>query len=104
MQALRYESEDDTASWRGSFDRAVANPVLANFLHWYLVVEWEDPTFAPRSAHTHQLFEEACRSTGAVGEELWDSLRRQSELMAQLTAITRELNARAAVSPRKSNG
>ena len=29
---------------------------------------------------------------GPKGEELWDSLRRQSELMAQLTAITRELS------------
>ena len=29
---------------------------------WYLVVEWEDPTFAPRSSRTHQLFEQACRS------------------------------------------
>ena len=101
VQALRYESEDDSQLARFLVDRAVVNPVLANFLHWYLVVEWEDPTFAPRSAHTHQLFEEACRSTGAVGEELWDSLRRQSELMAQLTAITRELNALGRGQPKK---
>jgi len=91
VQALRYERQDDSQLARFLVDRAVTNSVLANFLHWYLVVEWEDPTFAPRSAHTHQLFEEACRSTGGKGEELWDTLRRQSELMAQLTAITREL-------------
>lgn len=102
VQALRYESEDNSQLARFLVDRAVANPVLANFLHWYLVVEWEDPTFAPRSAHTHQLFEEACRSTGAVGEELWDSLRRQSELMAQLTAITRELSAMGRGQPKKA--
>jgi len=92
VQALRYESQDDSQLARFLVNRAIANPVLANFLHWYLVVEWEDPSFAPRSAHTHQLFEEACRSMGNKGEELWDSLRRQSELMAQLTAITRELS------------
>ena len=93
VQALRYESEDDSQLARFLVDRAVGNPVLANFLHWYLVVEWEDPSFAPRSSRTHQLLEEACRSMGNKGEELWDSLRRQSELMAQLTAITRELNS-----------
>jgi phosphatidylinositol 3-kinase len=92
VQALRYESEDDSQLARFLVDRAVGNPALANFFHWYLVVEWEDPSFTPRSSHTHQLFEEACRSMGTKGEELWDSLRRQSELMAQLTAITRELN------------
>ena len=93
VQALRYECEDDSQLARFLVNRAVANPVLANFLHWYLVVEWEDPSFAPRSSHTHQLFEDACRSMGTKGEELWDSLRRQSELMAQLTAITREVNS-----------
>lgn len=92
VQALRYESEDNSQLARFLVDRAVANPVLANFLHWYLVVEWEDPSFAPRSSRTHQLLEEACHSMGTKGEELWDTLRRQSELMAQLTAITRELN------------
>lgn len=92
VQALRYESEDDSQLARFLVNRAVANPVLANFLHWYLVVEWEDPSFAPRSSHTHQLLEEACMTMGPKGEELWDSLRRQSELMAQLTAITRELS------------
>ena len=58
VQALRYESEDDSQLARFLVNRAVANPVLANFLHWYLVVEWEDPSFAPRSSHTHQLLED----------------------------------------------
>jgi len=91
VQALRYESADDSQLARFLVERAVANPVLANFLHWYLVVEWEDKSFASRSSRTHQLFEDACRAMGAKGEELWDALRRQSEVMAQLTSITREL-------------
>ena len=46
VQALRYERQDDSQLARFLVDRAVTNSVLANFLHWYLVVEWRDPTFA----------------------------------------------------------
>ena len=47
VQALRYERQDDSQLARFLVDRAVTNSVLANFLHWYLVVEWEDPTCRP---------------------------------------------------------
>jgi hypothetical protein len=33
---------------------AVAAHELSNLLHWYLIVEWQDPTFSNRYSVTHQ--------------------------------------------------
>ena len=100
VQALRYESEDDSQLARFLVDRAVANRCWRTFCTG--TSSWSGKIQRSHlDLRTHQLFEEACRSTGAVGEELWDSLRRQSELMAQLTAITRELNAMGRGQPKK---
>jgi hypothetical protein len=32
----------------------VAAHELSNLLHWYLIVEWQDPTFSNRYSVTHQ--------------------------------------------------
>ena len=42
VQALRFERRDDSALANFLVARAVGSPIIANFLHWYLVVR-EDP-------------------------------------------------------------
>lgn len=57
-------------------------------------VEWEDQSFAPRAARTHGALEAAYRTLGPRGAAVWDALTAQTELMAQLGAVTREISAR----------
>lgn len=64
-------------------------------------VEWEDQSFAPRAARTHGALEAAYRTLGPRGAAVWDALTAQTELMAQLGAMTREISARATASPLK---
>jgi phosphatidylinositol 3-kinase len=59
LQALRHEASDDSPLMRFLVRRAVANRHLANYLHWFLTVEWEDPAFAGRFMFAHQHFAEA---------------------------------------------
>lgn len=91
VQALRYERRDDSHLAAFLVHRALQSPILSNFLHWYLVVEWEDQTFAPRAARTHGALEAAYRTLGPRGAAVWDELTAQTELMAQLGAVTREI-------------
>lgn len=82
-QALRYEATDDSPLAHFLARRAAKSLQLANFLHWYLVVESQDMNFAPRTMHTHKLLEREL-SKQPDGDEVSDHLRRQSELIAQL--------------------
>ena len=92
VQALRYETSDTSALSEFLIERACRNPVLANFFHWYLYVEWQDPNFGIRFANIHHRFVEKLLLL-PIGYEVWDSISRQIELMAQLGAIKRELRA-----------
>lgn len=95
LQALRFERRDDSHLAAFLVHRALQCPALANFLHWYLVVECEDQTFAPRAARTHAALEAAYRTLGPRGAAVWDALTAQTELMAQLGAVARDIIARA---------
>ena len=92
VQALRYETSDTSALSEFLIARACKNPVLANFFHWYLYVEWQDPNFGIRFANIHHRFVEKLLLL-PIGYEVWDTISRQIELMAQLGAIKRELRA-----------
>jgi phosphatidylinositol 3-kinase len=101
VQALRHEPLPETATssppgGSGSMvppgglaaflvERAAGNAALACTLHWYLVVEWEDPRFAPRAAALHAAL------LAAAGPGVAAALTAGSELVAQLALLTREL-------------
>ena len=93
VQALRYEhSADDSPLAAFLIKRACQNHVLGNFLHWYLFVEWQDPVFGPEYAQIYDRFVNALLSEPS-GYALWDDIRRQMELVAQLTAVKREIES-----------
>jgi hypothetical protein len=50
LQALRYESCDDSRLARFLVERAQRSVALACFLFWYLCTELDDPTFGPRAS------------------------------------------------------
>ena len=90
VQALRYEhSTDESPLAAFLIKRACQNHVLGNFLHWYLFVEWQDPVFGAQYAQIYDRFVNALLSE-PTGYALWDDIRRQMELVAQLTAVKRE--------------
>ena len=91
VQALRYEHDTDNSPLAAFLiKRACQNHVLGNFLHWYLFVEWQDPLFGPQYAQIYDRFVNALLSEPS-GYALWDDIRRQMELVAQLTAVKKEM-------------
>lgn len=93
VQALRYERSD--AGRLGAFltQRATADFELCVFLHWYLLVEWQDAAYALRYSVTHQNFVSALLAAGPAGEALYEAIRRQNELAARLLALSRDVKA-----------
>jgi phosphatidylinositol 3-kinase len=93
VQALRYEhSIEDSPLATFLIKRACQNHVLGNFLHWYLFVEWQDPVFGAQYAQIYDRFVNVLLSEPS-GYALWDDIRRQMELVAQLTAVKREMES-----------
>eukprot|EP00897_Mesotaenium_endlicherianum_P004521 jgi/Mesen1/4097/ME000215S03375 len=80
VQALRYERSQFSNLAAFLVSRAVRNFELGNFLHWYVLVEWQEAAYAPHYMLTHHSFVSALQQ-----------IRRQNELAAQLVAIMREL-------------
>ena len=91
VQALRYEPRDDSKLSEFLAQRASKTLELANFLQWFLVVESEDGSFAPRAMRTQQLLEQEI-GTQPEGNVISDVLRRQWELIAQLCTTMRSLD------------
>lgn len=53
---------------------AVATHELANLLHWYLIVEWQDPTFSNRYSVTHQKLVTALLQVSILSSLLYHTL------------------------------
>eukprot|EP00850_Spirogloea_muscicola_P004644 SM000020S05994 [mRNA] locus=s20:381175:386922:+ [translate_table: standard] len=88
VQALRYERSNTSRLASFLVSRAVQNSELGNFLHWYLMVEWQDThNYSNRFSVTHHKF------AGKEGEAMWEQIRRQSELAAQLCATMKEVRS-----------
>eukprot|EP00873_Tetraselmis_striata_P009874 jgi/Tetstr1/430138/TSEL_019971.t1 len=90
VQALRYEAADESKLAQFLIKRAIRNPVLGMHLHWYLFTEWEDQNFGPRASKVHEAFVQALISE-PQGYTMWDGIRHQIEMIAQLAHIIREL-------------
>ena len=99
VAALRYEREDSSALSRFLVKRCAASFSLANFLHWYLVVEFEDAAYSGRFAATHTQF--IAQLKAAQGEDAWDCICQQAQLLAQLGAVSKALKAQGGNTDRK---
>ncbi|BDA44872.1 phosphatidylinositol 3-kinase VPS34 [Coccomyxa sp. Obi] len=95
VQALRYEAADDSRLAAFLVQRAISDPTLAIFLHWYLYVEWEDPAFGPRAAAVHKRLQEGLTSSEEASHSM-AAISAQMGLVAQLRHIANELKGTAA--------
>ncbi|KAK8480720.1 hypothetical protein V6N13_090395 [Hibiscus sabdariffa] len=99
-----FESEEVRAYAVSVLERAddeelqsLRNIELASFLRWYVAVELHDPAYAKRFYSTYEFLEENMikLTAGVNGEEdgfkKWQSLVRQTELIAQLCSIMRDV-------------
>uniref|UniRef100_A0A0E0KZ76 phosphatidylinositol 3-kinase n=1 Tax=Oryza punctata TaxID=4537 RepID=A0A0E0KZ76_ORYPU len=96
VQALRFERSDESCLAHFLVKRAVSNIEIASFLRWYVVVELRDTAYARRYYSTYDLLENGmmkfARDDGDEdGFRLWQSLTRQTELMAQLGSIMKDV-------------
>jgi phosphatidylinositol 3-kinase len=73
--------------------RAVANPAFATFLHWYLFTECEDPAFGARASAVHGALVNAL-TAAPKAEVVWQAIRRQTDMVSQLSYIVKELKVR----------
>ncbi|GMH39569.1 hypothetical protein BSKO_07467 [Bryopsis sp. KO-2023] len=90
VQALRYEAEDESQLAEFLSERAARNPRFGFFFHWLLFTEWQDPTFGPRASSVQGQFVEKVLKY-PHGAMVWDNIRRQIEMVAQLQHISKEL-------------
>ncbi|KAJ7556482.1 hypothetical protein O6H91_05G085500 [Diphasiastrum complanatum] len=97
VQALRFERSDKSRLAFFLVLRAVQNFDLASFLRWYITVELSDPSYAKRFYSIYEIFEDSMMKItvngreDCVGEKMWQSLVRQTELTAQLCTIMRDV-------------
>ena len=85
VQALRWESLDNSPLATVLVTRASQSVTLATWLHWYLTVELADARFSGRAQSTHAALMAACSPQGRA------ALEAQTTLVAQLEALNSQL-------------
>ncbi|KAI8922597.1 kinase-like domain-containing protein [Entophlyctis helioformis] len=106
VQALKFERLDEKTSILESplvdflIDRAIKNPILGNYLHWYLMVECEDKIIGKTYAKIAFQFMSAMVEM-PDGVHRRDTLRRQGELVASIARISKELRLSKETRPKK---
>lgn len=97
VQALRFERSEKSRLALFLVQRSVHNIDLASFLRWYVMVEIHDPTYAKRFYSTYEILEDYIlkykpeRREDDDGAKMWQSLVRQTELIAQLCTIMKDV-------------
>ncbi|XP_042441663.1 phosphatidylinositol 3-kinase, root isoform-like [Zingiber officinale] len=97
VQALRFERSDKSRLAQFLVQRSLSNIELASFLRWYVAVELHDPAYAKRYYCTYDMLEDNMMklqvgtSREENGYKLWQSLVRQTDLIAQLCSITKDV-------------
>ncbi|KAI8980284.1 kinase-like domain-containing protein [Pilobolus umbonatus] len=97
VQALKFEHIHDKGpnSYDSSLvqfliDRAVRNPVLGNYFHWYLMVECEDKIVGKMYAKVAFHYFKAILEV-PHGYQRRDVLRRQGQLIHTLSKVSKEI-------------
>ncbi|CDS10815.1 hypothetical protein LRAMOSA11301 [Lichtheimia ramosa] len=103
VQALKFEHlvEKGSGSYDSSLlqfliDRAIRNPILGNYFHWYLMVECEDKIVGRMYAKvTYLYFSAILEASYSVpyGHNRRDTLRQQGELIQTLSKLSQQIRA-----------
>ncbi|OZJ02698.1 hypothetical protein BZG36_04601 [Bifiguratus adelaidae] len=96
VQALKFEHirEKQTNSHESSLvqfliDRAIRNPILGTLFHWYLMVEVQDKIVGKMYAKVAYQYQKAM-TEAPHGVEQRDILRRQGELVAYMSTLSKD--------------
>mmetsp|Transcript_7089 Transcript_7089/g.26081 ORF Transcript_7089/g.26081 Transcript_7089/m.26081 type:complete len:838 (+) Transcript_7089:153-2666(+) len=91
VQALRSEAHDNSALGDYLIRRSCQNAEIANFLHWFVIVECVDPKYGMRYRKLHAKFVEAQIASGEEGVRVVESVQRQTSLVKQLCALFQDV-------------
>ena len=105
VQALQYEAAlplppDEAPLAALLIERAASNLELANFLHWYLLLERRDPRHTSHFGGVHDAFLQRLHAS-SQGQQLLASLRRQEALLASLSNAAQALKASGESRPKR---
>ncbi|KAI7904394.1 kinase-like domain-containing protein [Cokeromyces recurvatus] len=97
VQALKFEYTDDKDPDPNSsslvqflIDRAISNPILGTYLHWYVMVECADKVYGKLYAKVaYHYFQDLLEIPNGYNRR--DGLRSQGELIAQLSKLAMEV-------------
>ncbi|CAG8726130.1 17305_t:CDS:10, partial [Acaulospora morrowiae] len=102
VQALKFENiSDKSSSSLAEFliERAVKNQILGNNFYWYLMVEFEDKIVGKMYGKVAYQYMNAM--TKAPSGNQRELLRRQGELVAALSSISKEIRTMKDTRPKK---
>ncbi|KAI8895707.1 kinase-like domain-containing protein [Globomyces pollinis-pini] len=106
VQALKFEKLDqksgifDSPLARFLIERGIANPILGNALHWNLMVECEDKVYGRTFGRVvYKFLETMLESPEGINRK--DNLRRQGELVATLSDLSKRFRTSKEARPRK---
>ncbi|KAF9359906.1 Phosphatidylinositol (PI) 3-kinase [Mortierella sp. AD094] len=102
VQGLKFENIDDNSgeSNLAAFliERAVKNPVLGNYFHWYLMIECEDVAVSKMYGKVSFQYMSAMTASGIQRRE---SLRMQGELIETLATLSKNIKQMRESRPKK---
>ena len=81
-------------------EKGITNEVLGNYLHWYLMVECEDNSYGRMYAKVAYQFLSVMVET-SEGINRRDNLRRQGELVASLSKLSKDIRNSKEPRPKK---
>ena len=91
VQALRSEANDKSALGDFLIRRSCQNLEIANFLHWFILVECVDQQYGRRYQYFHARFVECQLARGEEGRLVIDAIQRQTSLVKQLCALFQDV-------------
>ncbi|KAL1520440.1 hypothetical protein AB1Y20_022022 [Prymnesium parvum] len=103
VQAVQYERNAPTSPEASPLaalliHRAVANPELANFLHWYLYVERRDQRHGEHFGRVHDAFLDRLRVSQPG---TFEALQQQEEMVSALSLAAQQLKASSESRPKR---
>ncbi|KAG9068660.1 Phosphatidylinositol (PI) 3-kinase [Linnemannia hyalina] len=102
VQGLKFEHIDSNFGESNLvaflIERAVKNPILGNYFHWYLMIEYEDVAVSKMYGKVSYQYMSAMTASGIQRRE---SLRRQGELIETLANLAKSVKQMRESRPKK---
>ncbi|KAK3838131.1 MAG: atypical/PIKK/PI3K protein kinase [Linnemannia gamsii] len=102
VQGLKFEHIDSNFGESNLvaflIERAVKNPILGNYFHWYLMIEYKDVTVSKMYGKVSYQYMSAMTASGIQRRE---SLRRQGELIETLANLAKSVKQMRESRPKK---